>query len=121
MTHYNDIIPLSESEETALWNKYGEIVPHHEYTQNPRALEALIRTLPVVRARANFRTVYGLQEPYVEIIGCVPVARNATWTCNGQTTEEPRFLWISIIKGENWNECCMGDESGLENWSHMTR
>lgn len=120
MTHYNDITPLSAIEEAHLWNAYGNIVPHHEFTQNPRALEALIRTLPVVRAHANFRTINGHQEPYVEVIGFIPVVRGAQ-TCNGQRSEEPRFLWISIIKGENWNECCMGDESGLENWNHMTR
>lgn len=119
---YTDIAPIFDEQEFILWSLFNTAVPDGETPENVTMLEALIRTLPVVKT-VERRTHEG-DEPYVELIGFVPTMTTAKLNrCEDnviKTREEPRFLWISLAKGDDWVEACMADEHGLDTFEHMT-
>jgi hypothetical protein len=119
MQTYESVTKITAEAEQTLWQQFYDLCEDGQTPSDAEALEALIRTLPVVVVRQG--KTFDRAETYDEVIAIAPTVKTST-VFQGSTTvsrEEPRFIWIAICRGATWTEACMADEHGIREFEHM--
>lgn len=128
MIKMSSVPAISEKQLDALWELYGKCVNEgQDSAHNPHMLETLIRTLPVVTERENYRFNNGIRQNYREIKGFVPAIKPAQFRycvvcgneARAETVETSRFFVMTLTLGENWNECCFAEYSYEDDWNYF--